>query len=93
MDEWIQKCEKYIKNIYMYICVCVYIYHSVSEKKEILPDNMDGARGHYAKRNKTEKNKHCMISLICAPCSLAHPSFFSLPPMTTETHSSMGMST
>lgn len=29
-------------------------------------NNIDGSRGHYAKRNKwTEKDKYFMISLVC----------------------------
>ena len=28
-------------------------------------DNMDGPWGHYAKWNKSEKTKYCMISFIC----------------------------
>ena len=27
--------------------------------------NMDGPGGYYAKLNKSEKDKYCMISLIC----------------------------
>ena len=26
---------------------------------------MDGLKGHYTKWNKSEKDKYCMISLIC----------------------------
>ena len=29
-------------------------------------DNMNGLRWYYATRNKSEKDKYCMISLICA---------------------------
>ena len=37
------------------------------KKKDIFPifNNMDGPGGHYAKRNKSEKAKYCLISLIC----------------------------
>ena len=28
-------------------------------------NNMDGLGGYYAKWNKSEKDKYCMISLIC----------------------------
>ena len=28
-------------------------------------NNMDGPRGHYAKRCKSQKDKYCLISLVC----------------------------
>ena len=28
-------------------------------------DNMNETWGHYTKRNKLEKDRHCMISLVC----------------------------
>ena len=39
-----------------------------SHKKEgnhVTCNNMNGPRGYYAKWNKTEKDKYCMISFIC----------------------------
>ena len=37
------------------------------KKNDILSffSNMDGLGGHYAKGNKSEKDKYCMISPIC----------------------------
>ena len=36
------------------------------EGNPAIRNNMDGSRGHYAKRNKwTEKDKYFMISLVC----------------------------
>ena len=40
----------------------------LSYKKEwnlAICDNMDGPRGYYAKWKKSEKDKYCVISLIC----------------------------
>ena len=34
------------------------------ERNLAIYDNMNGLRGYYVKRNKTEKDKHHMISLI-----------------------------
>ena len=34
-------------------------------KKSFICDSMHGPWGHYLKRNKSEKDKYCMISLIC----------------------------
>ena len=52
-------------------CVCTHThiteYYSAT-KNEILRfinDNMDGPREYYAKQNKSEKDKYCMISVIC----------------------------
>ena len=47
----------------------IYIHKEIllSYKKErnlAIYDNMNGPRGHYVKRNKTEKDEHYMISLI-----------------------------
>jgi len=40
----------------------------LSYKKEwnlAIRDNLDGPTGYYAKWNKSEKDKYCVISLIC----------------------------
>ena len=48
----------------------VYVYSELllSHKKEwncAICDNLDGPRGYYAKWNKSEEDKYCMILLIC----------------------------
>ena len=48
----------------------VHIYNGIlfnNEKgwKLAICGNMDGPRGYSAKWNKSEKDKYCMISLIC----------------------------
>ena len=35
------------------------------EQNVAICSNMDGPRGHYTKQSKSEKDKYCMISLIC----------------------------
>ena len=43
-------------------------YSAIKTVNFSICNNMDGLGGHYAKRseiNKTEKDKHCMIPLIC----------------------------
>ena len=42
-------------------------YYSTIKKKwnSDICDNMNGPRGHYAKWNKSEKDKNCIITLIC----------------------------
>ena len=49
-------------NIYTHTYNGVLLSH---KKNEILPicSNMDELGGHYAKRNKSEKGKYCVISL------------------------------
>ena len=47
-----------------------YIYNEIflSNKKGwncAICDNIGKPRGYYAKWNKSEKDKHCMVSLIC----------------------------
>ena len=47
---------------------CIYKGIILSHKKEwnlSTCNNMDGHGGHYAKWNKADKDKYCMISLIC----------------------------
>ena len=63
------------KEDVVYICIYTYIYihtHTVEYysaiKKEwnlAICNNMDGARGHNAKWNKSEKDKYLIISLMC----------------------------
>ena len=58
IDEWIKKL--------WYIL----IYNGISfwHKKEwnfIIFDNMNGPRGYYAKLNKSNRERQCMISFIC----------------------------
>ena len=56
-----------IENVvYTYIYTHTMKYYSAIKKKEILPNaNTDRPRRHYAKWNKSEKDKHHMISLTC----------------------------
>ena len=42
--------------VYMYIFIHVYIYIHIC-------DNIDGTRGYYAKRNKSDKDKYYLIPL------------------------------
>ena len=60
--------------VYIYIYIYIYIYthtHNgklIRHKKEqnfAICSNMDGLGGYYANWNKSEKDKYCMISLIC----------------------------
>ena len=63
--------------IYIYIHTHIYThthththtmeYYSVIKKNEILPlaTAMDRLEGYYAKWNKSEKSKYCMIAFIC----------------------------
>ena len=52
------------------VCVCVYnihtmeYYSAIKKWKCAIFNNMDGLGGHYAKWNKTEKDKY-HISFIC----------------------------
>lgn len=46
----------------------MYVDHYSAFKKEdhlAICDNINGLQGHAAKRNKTEKEKHCLISYTC----------------------------
>ena len=53
VDEWIKKMW------------CIYIQFHKKEWTLASCNNMDGPRVYYAKWNKSEKHKYCMISLIC----------------------------
>ena len=64
-DEWIKKM--------WYVCMCVYIsqtmeYYSAVKKNEILPfaitwTDLEGIM--LSEMSQTEKDKYCVISLIC----------------------------
>ena len=56
--EWIKK---------MWYVLYTMEYYSSIKNDEILPfcNNMGGLGGHYTQWNKSEKDKYCMISLIC----------------------------
>ena len=44
----------------------VLYYSAIREEWNLaICDNMDEPRGYYAKWNKSEKDKYCMISLMC----------------------------
>ena len=48
--------------------VCIYNGILLSLKKEqnlAICSNTDGLGGHYAKWNKSEKDKYCLMSHIC----------------------------
>ena len=74
--EWVRKeSETYHTHIYSYVnyvSVNIYMraqntmqyYSVIHQKKEILQFLI--GRGHYAKWNKSEKDKYYMISLMCA---------------------------
>ena len=40
-------------------------YSTIKKWNSDICDNMNGPRGHYAKWNKSEKGKNCIITLIC----------------------------
>ena len=46
------------------MCYIYTIEYYLAIKKNKICDNIDGPRGYYAKFNKLEKEKYCMISLI-----------------------------
>ena len=58
IDEWIKK----LWNVY--ICNGILISHK-TRTKFCICRNIDGLGGHYAKWNKSEKDKYCKISLLC----------------------------
>ena len=61
-DEWIKKMW------YTHIYVCIYNGILLSHKKQwnfAICSNIDRLGGYYIKWNKTEKDKYCIISLIC----------------------------
>ena len=60
----------------IYVDISMYLYRSISMYNELLPShtkewnyaicsNMDGLGRCYAEWNKSEKDRYCMISLIC----------------------------
>ena len=58
VDEWIKKMWS----------INIYSGKLLSHNKEwncAICNNMDGPRRYYAKWNKLEKDKYCMISLVC----------------------------
>ena len=53
------------------MCVCVYIYYSTIRNEEILlsvPTWMEPEGIRLSEISQAEKNKFCMISLICGIC-------------------------
>ena len=67
-DEWIKKMWYYIYIIYIY--VCIYTQWNISHKKgwnSAICSNVDGSGENIMLReiNQTEKDKYCMLSLIC----------------------------
>ena len=59
--------EEYIRNMW-HIYTHTYIHNGIklNHKKEwnfAICNNMDGVGGYFAKWNKSEKDKHCMLSL------------------------------
>ena len=57
-------------DIHTYIHIQTYIYQGLllnhkNEQNFAICNNTDGLGGHYAKRNKSDKDKHCMVSLVC----------------------------
>ena len=54
-DEWIKK----MRDIYT-----MEYYSAIKNKNLAICNNVDGTRGYYAKRNKSEKDNYHMISLI-----------------------------
>ena len=48
----------------MHVCEMKY-YSTIKRMKFAICHNMGDLGWYYAKRNKSEKDKYCMISLIC----------------------------
>lgn len=45
---------------------CIVIFFNYKKAGNLaICDNMNGPGGPYAERNKSEKDKYCMISVIC----------------------------
>ena len=60
IDEWIEKEKRTcvcILHTHIYMHICMYIFFSHKKTTFAICDNMDGAWGHYAKWNKSEKDK------------------------------------
>ena len=71
IDDWIKKCFYTHTNTYIHTHAHT---HTHTQWNNIQPlkrrnlsicINMDGPQGHYAKRNKSEKNKYSVILFIC----------------------------
>ena len=64
-DGWMDKED----GIYIYTHTHTHTHNGIlAIKKEwnlAICNNMDWPIGYYAKQNKSEKDKYCMISLIC----------------------------
>ena len=56
--------DKWIKKIW---CIYTMEYSSAIKKDEIMPigDNIDGPQGHYAKWNKSDRERQTLYYLIC----------------------------
>ena len=59
-------------HTYIHIYIYIMEYYSTMKKNEICHLQQHG--GHYAKWNKTEKDKHCITSLICGTWKLQQTS-------------------
>ena len=57
-NEWIKKMW------FIYVCNGLLFSHE-KEGNPAICDNMDGPWSHYTEISQTEKDKHCLISLIC----------------------------
>ena len=56
----------YIFNIYTIVCVCVYMYEYYSfmgKKKSAISNNMNGLWGHYAKWNKSNRERQILYDI------------------------------
>ena len=59
--------EYLLMDEYIYTCVCIYIYWILFSHKHkgnpFIFDDMDGASGHYAKWNKSDKGRQILDDL------------------------------
>ena len=53
--------DELIKKKYFYRM----LFNLKTKRNPAICDNIDEPGGHYAKWNKSEKNKYCMVSLVC----------------------------